>query len=396
MTRTETRALWFCGGVLSAIWQMMTHADIGFGRGYEMLNAARTLVAKGYYGDPFLVLATGPTAMVPPAYPFIVSLFGRVFGFESGMWWSVTAFCLAAHGLYVMLLPELGERLLGWRTAGSFAAAVAVLVPAFPLMPQWDTMLTTVALLAYLLLPANALLLGAWSGLLALLNPIAVPMAFLRILWPKPRLVFTGIWVAGFLLTSGPWMVRNRAVLGTWNLRTNFGTTLMVSNNDSARPDLRSSIDTGGYNSLHPNRDMAEARLIMALGEAAYDAKRTSDGFEWMRRNPKRTFELTLARFRDFWFPPPGGPFHRGLGVWLLTGLGMAGLAWMAKARAPMWGYLAAVILITPMPYYIVVSELRYRAPVLWVSQLAAGYLLARLMERYGRRAESWGGRGAD
>ena len=84
------------------------------------------------------------------------------------------------------------------------------------------------------------------------------------------------------------------------------------------------------------------------------------------------------------------------LGRGLQQGLGMAGLAWMAQARAPMWGYLAAVILITPLPYYIVVSELRYRAPVLWVSQLAAGYLLARLMERYGRRAKSWGRRGAD
>jgi hypothetical protein len=43
------------------------------------------------------------------------------------------------------------------------------------------------------------------------------------------------------------------------------------------------------------------------------------------------------------------------------------------------------VFLLYPLTYYIVVSGIRYRVPILWVSTLAAGYLVATVLQR--RRA---------
>jgi len=42
------------------------------------------------------------------------------------------------------------------------------------------------------------------------------------------------------------------------------------------------------------------------------------------------------------------------------------------------------VFLLYPLTYYIVVSGIRYRVPILWVSTLAAGYGLAAVVQ--GRR----------
>jgi hypothetical protein len=38
--------------------------------------------------------------------------------------------------------------------------------------------------------------------------------------------------------------------------------------------------------------------------------------------------------------------------------------------------------MIYPLMYYIVVSDLRYRTPVLWLSLLPAGYFLSMLTNR--------------
>ena len=52
--------------------------------------------------------------------------------------------------------------------------------------------------------------------------------------------------------------------------------------------------------------------------------------------------------------------------------------------RVPAAWFLLTVAAIYPLLYYVVVSDVRYRYPVLWLSLLCAGYLLSELASRAG------------
>ena len=66
----------------------------------------------------------------------------------------------------------------------------------------------------------------------------------------------------------------------------------------------------------------------------------------------------------------------------------MPGLIVMARRREPVTKFVLVVLLVYPLMYYIVVSCDRYRYPILWASQLPAGYGAAILIERVRRAAQ--------
>ena len=380
---------WFAVGCLGAAWQVVAMLRAGFGRGWEMLNVARALAEGGGFRDPFMVLPTGPTAMEPPGFPVLISLLIRMFGDGEGLMWSAVAVSILGHGLYAALLPAAGERLTGDRSAGHAAALLAVLLPAFPLMPQWDAILTSSGFLLYLALAKPdfgwraSLGLGAFAGFLSLWNPMTSLAAFLRTLFLAPRrraaLVLLGVWTAGYFAVAGVWMARNHWVLGTWSPRTNLGTTLYVSNNDCALPHLLATIASGCYNRHHPNTSAAEAGLIVSLGEREYDRVRVNDSLQWMLAHPRRTLELAAARFGQFWLPQAAEQTPYAQAVWIVTALSFAGLIAMARRGVPGWLYMLAVSVLVPLPYYFVVADIRYRTPILWAAQIAGGYIVARM-----------------
>jgi len=365
----------------------------GFGHGWEMLNVARSLAESGTFQNPLLVMPTGPTAMVPPGYPLLLSFFIRLFGDGLGLAWSAVILSILGYGLYVSLLPAAGESLTGDPGTGRAAALLAVIIPAFPLMPQWDTILTSAGLLGYLILARpglslrSSLGLGAFAGFLSLWNPISALAAFLRVLYLAPRnlaaLALLGMWGAGYVAVSGPWMVRNYVVLGTWSPRTNLGTTLYVSNNDCAAPDRLETLASGCYSRNNANTSQAEAGLILSMGEAAYNSMRVSDSLGWMAANPSKTVRLAAARGVQYWFPDATGQAPYAQAVWLITALSIVGFVWMASNGVPGWGYMLATCLVVPLPYYFVITDIRYRAPILWVAQITGGYVLARLWSRW-------------
>jgi hypothetical protein len=51
----------------------------------------------------------------------------------------------------------------------------------------------------------------------------------------------------------------------------------------------------------------------------------------------------------------------------------------MFYRRLPVAAVFGAIFLLYPLLYYVVVSEERYRLPILWLSCLAAGYLLTAI-----------------
>ena len=68
--------------------------------------------------------------------------------------------------------------------------------------------------------------------------------------------------------------------------------------------------------------------------------------------------------------------------IWIITLLSIPGFLLMLYRRLPIAAVFGAIFLLYPLLYYVVVSEERYRLPILWLSCLTAGYLLTAIPAR--------------
>jgi hypothetical protein len=170
-------------------------------------------------------------------------------------------------------------------------------------------------------------------------------------------------------------------------VRSNFGMTLYTSNNDCARASLDANLASGCYAATHPTNNAAEAQMLLRMGEVDYDRRRTADALAWIRGHPARFARLTLERIRQFWFPEPSAPLYTVWATWAVTILSIPGLFLLARSgRGRLVLLIVAIWAIYPALYYIVVSGMRYRYPILWTSLLPAGYAAAAAARRRGRR----------
>jgi len=139
---------------------------------------------------------------------------------------------------------------------------------------------------------------------------------------------------------------------------------------------------TNCYQSHHPNTSIAEAERLRSLGEIEYDRMRVQDTMAWVRSHRTPFLHLSLARFRDFWLPPREDHPFKSVTIWIATLLSIPGLLLMIYRRERVTPFALFVLAIYPLMYYVVVSDVRYRIPVLWLSLLPAGYFLAKIGER--------------
>jgi len=261
-----------------------------------------------------------------------------------------------------------------------------------PADPQWDAAFTACGLLLFIL-NANPLTWrasavgGVAAGLLLLTNPATILitgpwMVYLcwRLGWQSSA---SFIRVAGFgalvFLTALPWMLRNDSTLKTFSVKDNFGMTVYASNNDCSKSSLAASRANGCYDAMHPNSSVRELRILNQLGEARYDSVRTGDTVRWVRSHPHAFARLTVGRMFEFWFPQ-AAPLYSTFTIWAATGFGVPGLILLMYRRIPVSLYIIAVSAAYPLLYYIVVADVRYRYPLLWLSLLCAGYLLSDLV----------------
>jgi hypothetical protein len=262
------------------------------------------------------------------------------------------------------------------------------------LMPAWDTSCTVAGLIIFCLFTASLLgagknmafsfFAGGIAGLLILLNPsslmVLLPWVAYLAVRNKLRLKEIVCLLAILSLIVFAWAARNRLQLGAFVVRTNLGMTLYASNNDCAEPSMIADQLHNCYQSHHPNTSLPEARLLSTLGEAKYNRRRTADVMNWIKTHPSRFWLLTLARCREFWFPPlRPHPFSTCV-IWTATALSIPGLLLMIYRFHPATLYVLAVLFIYPPIYYVVVSDVRYRYPVLWLSLLPAGYCVCQLL----------------
>jgi hypothetical protein len=381
--------LFMAGGVVGLIQLFQL---IEFGPGFEMVAIGGNLAQNGTFANPFHLANTGPTAVEPPLYPLYLALLIKLWKQLSLVTLVASLSNICANALVAGWLPRISLLFYGDALPGIVGGVLWLF--SVRLMPSWDASYTAAGLVLFCVFSARwaksnerTALAGAISGLFAgflfLLNNssmlASLPwIGFLLARRTRPlkraAVAYICAVVAVFWAVALVWIFRNDRELGAPVLRTNLGMTLYVSNNDCAQSSLIENERQGCYQTHHPNEGMNEAQLLRNLGEVAYDRKRTADAANWIHTHPFRFLQLTLQRFRDFWFPPADKHGFSAHVIWLITALSGPGLILMARNRQPVTPFAGAVLLIYPLMYYLVVSDVRYRYPVLWVSVLSAGY----------------------
>jgi hypothetical protein len=362
---------------------------------FEMLRVAQNLARDGSFSDPFIVLKTGPTAAEPPLYPLFLAFCIKVFRDGSLVLLICTLANILAGAITVVLLHSLIRPQLGAGVA-TFAAGLWLLSSWMGTAVNWvlwDAGFTPLLLVAFcraiLVRPRQSsftesyLLPGTLLGAIFLLNPAALVIA---LLWcghcvymrqgsdRMPLHAAIRI-VAVAAIIGAPWIVRNYAVWGRIIVRTNFGMTLFASNNSCAQPLLDENFTNHCYGQTHPNESLTEAQLLRRLGEPEYDRVKTAAAFDWIRANPRRFWELTAHRILFFWFPSMKQFPLQARATWIITLLSIPGLVWMWRHSARLAMFVTAAAALYPIVYYLVVSDIRYRAPLSWVAIIPAAYL---------------------
>ncbi len=357
-----------------------------------MVALANNLAHNGAYANPFRVLETGPTAANPPLYPLLLSFIVRIFKAPSLILLAATICNVIANALTAAWLPRISGVVYKDFRPGIVASVLWLL--SVQLMPSWDTGYTVAALLLFCLLSfsgieeKNSVLYGSIAGLIAgalfLFNPSTVLIFLPWLAWIgferrtslRKTVQFCAVLLFVVLLSGSAWAFRNHQQLGKFVVRTNLGMTLYASNNDCASSSLVSEELNNCYQTHHPNTSLSEAELLLKLGEPAYDQKRIQDTEAWVRKHLVPFMSLTMARAGDFWFPPLGEHPFRSVVIWLATLLSVPGLLLMTFHRVRVTLFFFFVLFIYPLMYYVVVSDVRYRLPVLWLSLLPTGYLV--------------------
>jgi hypothetical protein len=297
----------------------------------EMERAAASLANTGVLGNVYAA-DSGPSAHVSPLYPLLLSLIYRLFG--SDAWIGRLAqelLGVTISSLNIALVPAIAQRARLAAGAGWVAALVLSVLPVnlwVETSGAWEQPAAALLLLMILWTalvlhdrqwqaPGLVLLLGAWTGLAALLSPTLLPgvatlvaVEFLgRASSRKSTLRTAPLLLIPVLLCVGPWMLRNHRVLGGWvALRSNMGLELWIGNHpvatgrtfDGAWDDTSSFI----YQA-HPYLNRQELLILKEVGELEFMKRKQRQATEWIRAHPGEFLTLCLERFRLFWFPPP-------------------------------------------------------------------------------------------
>ena len=362
----------------SLIIQMKFIRIIGMGPGFEPVSVAKSLATKGTFADPFSG-PTGPTAHVAPLWPFMLAGLYRAAPDEQYFRFSALLLTMLLHVLNVLLLFLLSGKLFQNPMSQLGTLALALVVPLYQVIPAEEAICVSTGLLAFWLLARRhkAVMCGMFGGLLLLLNPslltILVPIAIYE--WKRANSI--ALFLAVMFLVITPWEVRNYQVFHKlFFIRDNLGLELDAYNNDC-------EVSGTGECNPHPVLSAAERAKVAEMGEVPYNQMRLGHVAAWFKAHPGAALGLIARRIARFWFPISGsGPF--GFGITLVTAVSAWGFWCMFRNRLKLLWPMLAILVLYPPIYYLVRFDLRYRYSILWVSILAGGYGLARLMESAG------------
>ncbi len=379
---------------------------------YELERTAIALATTGVYGNPYAI-PTGPTAHVSPGYTLILAGLFRIFG--TGIPAEIVKELLATFvtALSCALLPAVSNRLFLGREIGIVAGFISALYPARPLVQidgDWETPYTVLALMLISVLTVelwkkqrltikNAVFNGLCWGIVLLFVAAMMPMFFafiavgtyfFRRIPIRRYLFFSAIEVLAVAICIAPWAIRNYYALGSAiPTRSNFGIELRVSNNDRASPNERVNYLNGVYATFHPLQSATEAAKVRQMGEVAYNKLVLKEAEQWIFQHPARFIELCLGRARYFWFYFDRTSVIKTLFLAITATMGLLGLILVFPERPVTGVVLAMVLLIYPLPNYLVHVGLRQEYPIQWLMTLLTVFLITKLRQRASQPLEA-------
>lgn len=353
--------------------------------GAEMGWTARSIAAGQGFSSPFLPL-TGPTALVPPVFPYLLAGIFRL----CGLYTSTSAFAILSLNSLLSALTCVPVYLFSRNALDSRIARLAslgwTLYPFgiyFSAARVWDYALTSLLFCCCLLAAQKLHVRSAWVwagfgvlyGFTTLSNPSIVTMlpvllgvAIFR-LWRAGKPWF---WrgLMAFLMVLAvctPWSLRNARVLHSHAfIRDGFWLEFYAGNTG----DTFNSND----GSAHPASNPAEMRKYEASGEIAYMAEKRDLALAFVSRHPLVFTGSCVRRVVRFWtgywsfsrrylagdpLDVPDVPFCIFLTCFMLRGA----RRWWRHDREVALPYLLAMI-IFPVPYYLTHSSPDYRQPI--------------------------------
>jgi 4-amino-4-deoxy-L-arabinose transferase-like glycosyltransferase len=365
--------------------------------GWEMGRLARSIASGRGFSSP-TDLTTGASAWAPPIYPYILAGVFKLFGiYSAASAWIILAFNSVFAALTCLTVYRIAEKTYGIGVARASAWAWAVF-PYFLYWPTrvvWETSFTTFLLSLALLLtlrmtdrPAplrNWIVFGSLWGFIILTNTAVVSLMLCCLIWLWFRLPRDTKRVSRLLLcvlTSAllvtPWLVRNHHEFGRFLfVRDNLSLEMYEANNDESE-----GLWTRGE---HPGNDPDAMRRFQQLGEVAFMDEKKVEVQRFIREHPGRFVWFTMKRAVYFWIAPPQAAIVAGYDLmisrhvnFLLAALfAFAGLWLTIRNRVPGGPLLACLLLIYPLPYYLVNPFPRYKHPIEPVMLMFVVYLFS-------------------
>jgi Dolichyl-phosphate-mannose-protein mannosyltransferase len=386
--------------------------------GFETGRIASSIASGQGFSSP-LQGPSGPTAWLPPVYPYLLAGIFSVFGIYS----STSALVALTLSSLFSALTCVTIFYIGNKTFGPKVAAWAAWSWAFfPYAVFWSTnwvWATSLSALLFSLICLSALHLErynsgrAWFGFGVLWAVIGLTdTALLSILpffvgWLYYRLSRQGVALpraisacaVGFLLILTPWLIRNYLIFGEFVfIKSNFGLELHLGNYEG-------STGLSGGRLLHPAGNEHEFEKFRRMGELSYIEEQKRQALEFIVGHPGTFIWLTLKRVVYFWTGnsqllqifPLSGRFAAARYV-LFTSvsvLAFVGLLLAFRNRNPVVPLFAIALTIFPLVYYVTHPTPRYRHTIEPAMVLLAVYAITELLsalfqQKGGRLGVRW------
>jgi 4-amino-4-deoxy-L-arabinose transferase-like glycosyltransferase len=354
--------------------------------GQEVGWIARSIALHHGFSSPFFP-STGPTALLPPLYPYLLSIVFRIFG----VYTAKSAFtilslnsvfsALTCIPIYFATRTSLNARfamLAGW------AWAIYPFAIYFSAGRVWEYSLTSLLFTTCFLMalhlhrfarPASWIAFGLLYDVTALSNPAVLSLLPFLLLLAVLKIQRTrGPWLRNSILAILctlavviPWTVRNYRTLHILcPVRDDFWDELWAGNNgDTSNPTLAWT---------HPASGPLEMQLFRDSGEVSYLAHKRVLVVDYLTHHPIAFLGLSLRRVVCYWtgfwsldpryvqaepFQLPNVFFCTSLTLLMLLGA----RTWWRTDPAIALPYLV-LIAVFPLTYYISHPLMDYRQPI--------------------------------
>lgn len=354
--------------------------------GFESCRIAASIVTGHGFSSPYGI-PSGPTAWLPPVYPYLVAAVFKLLGVYSlASLWCLILVNIGWETLIVVLLFRIGLHCSGPMTAfaASFLWAVELGAVADGVR-IWESSLSALLVTLTVLLHVHLLkspsrgrdwvFYGLLWGLAALTNTALLtlmPLSIGGLLFRKRYEVrwYALVALGVFLCALAPWTIRNYVVFHKLILiRGNFGPNLWYGNH----PGVQGPADEA----LNPMKNRDEFLVYQQMGDAGYAVSRQQMALGFIQRHPSEFIRLTRARIIYFWTASEtSGP----IGSACVSLLAFAGLLLMRRNAVVGIAPFASALLLLPLPYYVTHSESFYRHPIEPVIALLVAYTCIALV----------------